>query len=181
MRVLTFLTVAATYCLPEPLHAQLREYDVKAACLFNIAKFCDWPAKAFPSPSAPLIIGVLGDDPFGPVLDRIVKGRIVNGRPIVIRRGSDYSDFAEAHVVFIAASERVRASRICAALENENVLCVGDSDETEPFTAIHFSVVEGKTVFSVKLTRAAHAGVHVSSKLLALAKSVRGEAPPAPR
>lgn len=152
----------------------LREYDVKAACLFNIAKFSDWPAQAFTHPAAPLIIGILGEDPFGSVLDRIVKGRLINERPVVIRRAAHFSELKNAHVVFISAALRGSATQICTALEETHVLCVGDSEETEPVAAINFSVVAGRTVFTVNLSHAHRAGVRISSKLLALAQVVRG-------
>lgn len=170
------LVVAAILSVPGSLCAQLKEYDVKAACLFNFVKFCDWPSEAFADASSPLVIGILGEDPFGQVLDRIVRSRVVNDRPVIIRRGTDFSELKQAHVVFICASERARAARICTALEGANVLCVGDTSETDPYTAINFSVTEGKTVFTVNLARATRAAVRVSSKLLALAKAVRGNA-----
>lgn len=174
---LLLLSVALGTGVPRPLGAAppaLREYDVKAACLFNIAKFSDWPAQAFPQAGAPLIIAVLGADPFGTVLDRIVKGRVVNERPIVIRRASHYSEVRDAHVVFISASARGNAAQICSALESSNVLCVGDTEETERIAAINFSVMDGRTIFTVNLTHAQRAGVRISSKLLALAQLVRG-------
>ena len=50
------------------------EYQVKAVFLFNFAQFVDWPSKAFPEPQTPLVIGVVGEDPFGPYLDETVRG-----------------------------------------------------------------------------------------------------------
>ena len=152
----------------------LREYDVKAACLFNIAKYTDWPATAFARPGDPVIIGVLGDDPFGGVLDRIVKGRVINSRPVLVRRASRAQELADAHIVFIGSSERARAAQICAALETSNAMCIGDLEETAPFAAINFSVAAGRTVFTVNLARASRAGVRLSSKLLHLAAAVTG-------
>lgn len=149
-----------------------REYDVKAACLFNIAKFSDWPERAFPQPGAPLVIGVLGEDPFGTVLDRIVKGRVVNDHPVVIRRASDAAELKDAHVIFVCASERSHAVRICSSLESTHALTVGDCEETATVVAVNFSVADGRTVFAVNLARATRAGVRISSKLLALARSV---------
>ena len=152
----------------------LPEYDVKAACLFNIAKFTDWPASAFAQPGAPIVIGVLGQDPFGSVLDRIVKGRVINNRPVVIRRASRHQELSDAHLVFISNSERARAAQIASTLENSSVLCVGDIEETAAIAAINFSVAGGRTVFTVNLARTSRAGVKISSKLLHLAAAVTG-------
>jgi YfiR/HmsC-like len=159
----------------------LREYDVKAACLFNFAKYSDWPPGRFTSPGAPLVIGVLGEDPFGVVLDRIVKGRVANNRPIVIRRAGRVADLAGAHIVFVSASESTLAAQICGALEGASVLTVGDTPETAAHCIVNFSLSAGKTVFSVNLARANRAGVKISSKLLALAAAVTRAEPNAPR
>ena len=62
------------------------EYQVKAVFLFNFSQFVDWPPASFADGRSPLVIGVLGRDPFGATLDEIVRGETVNGRPLVVRR-----------------------------------------------------------------------------------------------
>jgi hypothetical protein len=148
------------------------EYEVKAAFLFNIAKYVEWPARA--QPGEPIIIGILGDDPFGPAVDRLVQGRRVNDRAIVIRRASRLIDLKDAHIVFVSASERDRVPQICSAAEKWNAVTVGDTPQTEPFTAINFGVERGRIVFTANLDSAGRAGARISSKLLHLAKAVRG-------
>jgi len=93
----------------------LREYNVKAAFLYNLVKYTDWPPRAFTQPDEPIVIGLLGDDPFGDVLDRIVAGRTINGHPIVVRRATGVAELKGAHVVFIGPSEAGRAAKQCAA------------------------------------------------------------------
>src|SRR4051812_7130384 len=83
----------------------LKEYDLKAAFLYNVAKYTDWPASAFVKPNDPIVIGVLGNDPFGETLDRIVRDRIINGHPLRVRRASGVAELKGAHVVFISPSE----------------------------------------------------------------------------
>jgi hypothetical protein len=150
----------------------LEEYSVKAALLFNIAKYTDWPAKAFSQPRDPIIIGVLGDDPFGEVLDRLVKGRTVNGRSIVIRRANGIAPLEGSHVVFVSASQP-EAPQDCAALERARILTVGDTEFSAPYTAVSFEVNDGKVAFSVDLARTEPTGAVLSSKLLKLAKAVK--------
>jgi hypothetical protein len=173
-----FLLVAL-FLLGDPLaavHAQgsaAAEYEVKAAFLFNIAKYVDWPAQAVP-PGTPIVIGIVGDDPFGPEIDRLVEGRRVNDRAIVVRRAVRLTELKKAHIVFISGSERDRAPQICRVAESWNAITVGDTPQTEPFTAINFGVERGRIVFTANLDAARRGGARISSKLLHLAKSVKG-------
>jgi hypothetical protein len=75
--------------------APAREYQVKAVFLFNFAQFVHWPPQAFPEAQAPLVIGVLGDDPFGSSLDDAVRGELVNNHPLVIQRYRRVEDVGE--------------------------------------------------------------------------------------
>ncbi len=154
--------------------APLPEYNVKGAFLLNIAKYAEWPAQSFADASAPVVIGILGDDPFGAALDRIVRGRVINDRKIAVRRSRRIADLRGAHVVFIGASETERAAANCANLAESGALCVGDTDATAPFTAINFSIENGRIVFSVNLAAVKRSNIAISSKLLHLAKSVTG-------
>jgi hypothetical protein len=150
----------------------LQEYSLKAALLFNLAKYTDWPARAFSNPDDPIVIGVLGEDPFGEILDRIVEGRLVNGRPILIQRSSGLAPLQGAHLVFVSASQP-RAPQDCAALERAGILTVGDSSFTAPHTAVHFAIEADRIIFSVDLSRTLGSGATISSKLLKLAKNVK--------
>jgi hypothetical protein len=150
----------------------LPEYDVKAAFLFNVAKYVKWPPQAFPDGSAPLVIGVLGKDPFGPVLDRVVQNRQIERRTVILRRGTSPGDFRGAHLVFIAESERDRAAAVCAALEQMNILTVADSPAIQRWAAVTFRLEAGRLAFVVNLPAADRASVKISSKLLHLASDV---------
>lgn len=150
----------------------LEEYAVKAALVFNIAKYADWPPAAFSKPDDPIVIGVLGDDPFGEVLDRVVRGRMINGHPLLIRRAGGIAELKGAHLVFVSPGE-THAAQDCAVLESFHVLTIGDSGQTALFTAFNFSVEGEKIVFTVDLVRASRAGVNISSRLLNLAKTVK--------
>ena len=155
-------------------NAAVSEYDVKAAFLLNIAKYTDWPSQAFSGPSAPIVIAILGDDPFGAMLDRLVQGRVVNDRTVVVRRSKRVADLRGAHVVFISASEGERAASICASLSDSRALCVGDTAQTGAVAGIHVAIEGGKVAFNVNLPAVRKSGVAISSKLLRLAKSVSG-------
>jgi hypothetical protein len=86
-----------------PSAAAPTEYEVKAAFLYNFARFVEWPAEG--RRSEPFVITVLGQDPFGRVLDDTVAGKAVAGRPIEVRRASRVEEAAGAQIVFVSASE----------------------------------------------------------------------------
>ncbi|MEO7319200.1 MAG: YfiR family protein, partial [Chthoniobacteraceae bacterium] len=172
------VTLAATLLSAPDARAQgaaVPEYSVKAAFLLNIAKYATWPPHSFLDASAPIVIGILGDDPFGVVLDRVVSGRVINDRRVIVRRAKRAAELRGAHVVFVAASESDRAAGICAGLAENGTLCVGDTESTAALTAINFSLENGRIVFSVNLTAARRSNVVISSKLLHLAKTVTGK------
>src|SRR6267378_5783928 len=66
--------------------APVSEYQLKAVFLFNFAQFVEWPPAALPLENAPLVIGVLGKDPFGAHLDDVVRGETVNRHPLAVAR-----------------------------------------------------------------------------------------------
>src|SRR5712664_4158707 len=100
------------------------EYQLKAVFLFNFAQFVEWPPTAFPEAKAPLVIGVLGEDPFGPYLDETVRGEKVNNRPLVVQRFRQVEEIKTCHVLFISRSERERLGQILAGLKGRNILAV---------------------------------------------------------
>lgn len=171
---LWLLLVSALWLSSAPAavaQTRLDEYAVKAALLFNIVKYTDWPAESFHAPDSPIVIGVLGTDPFGPALDRVVSGRLVNGRPIVVRRATGIAPLQGAHLVFVSASQPY-PRQDCAAFESAGVLTVGDSTFLADYAAICFLFEGERIAFTVDLGRAMRTGATFSSHLLKFAKSV---------
>src|SRR5690554_2985298 len=83
------LTVAVAYSLLIPAEVRadaVREVDMKAVFLYHFSAFVEWPPRAFTDPYAPFVIGVLGDDPFGGILDEVIQGEFKNQHPIIVRR-----------------------------------------------------------------------------------------------
>ena len=147
------------------------EYQVKAVFLFNFAQFVDWPAKAFPEPQAPMIIGVLGNDPFGAYLDETVRGEKVNGRPLVVQRYRRVGEIKNCHVLFISQSEADRLEQILTSLKGRNILTVGDTDD---FTArggmIRLFNDKNKIRMGINLETVRAANLTISAKLLRVAE-----------
>jgi YfiR/HmsC-like len=148
------------------------EREVKAVFLFNFAQFVEWPTSAFANPDTPVLIGVLGDDPFGAVLDEAVRGEVVRGRQLMVARFRRVEDVKNCHVLFISPSESASYSRIIAALRGQPTLTVG---ETAGFTTsgmVRF-VTEGNRVrLEVNVSAVKAAGLTVSSNLLRAARIV---------
>lgn len=149
------------------------EYKFKAVFLFHFAQFVDWPPGAFSSPQAPLVIGVLGDNPFGDFLDETVHGENVNGHPLVIERFRNPEDVKNCQMLFISASEQNQIGRVLAGLKGKTILTVSDIDNfPESGGIIGFVTVDDKIHFRINTDAAHDANLTFSSKLLRLAEIV---------
>lgn len=154
------------------------EHQVKAAFLFNFARFVDWPANAFADPGAPYQLCVLGQDPFGPDLEATIGKKTVNGRGFRIVRATDVRDLAgPCHIVFVAESEADRPKETLKRLSAEGVLTVSEIEGfAELGGVINFIVVDDKVRLEINLDAAERARLQVSSQLLKLARVVHGGA-----
>ncbi|HXP78386.1 MAG TPA: YfiR family protein [Verrucomicrobiae bacterium] len=177
--IVTLLSLLVFIDLVNPLqaHAQdaLSEYQVKAAYLFNFLKFVEWPDESFADPLAPLVIGVVGEDPFGNALPQVVIGKTVQGRDLVIRIYHAGEDLRGAHILFISASERKRLPMILSSLRGSSVLTVADTAGfLDAGGMIQFLNENGRVRFAIDVDATSRAKLKMSSKLLSLAKVVGG-------
>jgi YfiR/HmsC-like len=144
-----------------------REYQVKAVFLFNFTQFVEWPAEAFADPTAPLVIGVLGEDPFGAFLDETVRGERANGRPLLVERFRRVQEIGNCQVLFISRSESDRLGEILASLAGKPILTVSDIEGFAPRGGvIRLVTVGGKIRLRINLDSARVAKLTISSKLL---------------
>jgi hypothetical protein len=156
--------------LAAPLRAQAPEYDLKAAFLFNFAKFVDWPPSAFAGERAPLTICVFGEDPFGPTLDEVVQGERVGERSLLVQRPDSVDDLGECHVLFVCRSEKDRLGEVMAEVEGKPVLTVADTDGfLRAGGVINFVLEASKVRFLIDQEAAERSGLRISSKLMRLA------------
>lgn len=147
------------------------DYEVKAAFLYNFAKFVEWPEPA--SPGAPLVVTVLGDDPFGPVLDRTLAGRTAQERTLVARRISRAEDAEPSQILFVGASEEPRLPQILSVLEGRSVLTVSEMDGfAERGGMIGFRTEGSRVRFDINLQQATRARLRISAELLQMARIV---------
>ena len=89
-----------------PTDSASLEYEVKAAYLLNFTRYVDWPSSAFPRQDSPLVICVIGPDPFHAILERTVEGRAADGHPIAVQRAALASDTRGCHMAFLASGSQ---------------------------------------------------------------------------
>lgn len=195
-----FFAVAALMVLTEAAFASedsnqpaIREYPIKAAFIYNFIKFTDWPEKKIADSNEPIILGIIGDDPFGDAFEP-VKDKQVTGRKVLIERFKSFEEaeksdtsnkielqrkieaLRKCHLLFICSSEKDNLAEIIEALRGSSVLTVG---EIPNFLVaggiIKFLVEEDKIRFEINLDASDEAELKISSKLLRLAKRVMKE------
>ncbi|MEO5804296.1 MAG: YfiR family protein [Verrucomicrobiota bacterium] len=157
-------------------HAQTAEYKLKAVYLYNFLQYVDWPPDAFANEQSPLIIGVLGVDPFGKFLEETVMGETVKHRRIEVRRYKSVREIRNVHVLFVSASEEDKLNSILEDLKGRSILSVSDAqDFAGRGGIIRFITENNKIRFKINLDTARAANLSISSKLLQLAEIVSTE------
>lgn len=147
-----------------------REYQIKAAFLYNFTKFVSWPQDRFSGEPNPLEICIIGHDPFGSVIDISTKGKFVKGRPLVVRRIQQIGDVDTCHLLFVSSSERSRFSQIVAYTSELPILTVADGGNFAKRGGIINLVITGNKVrFEINPNAASRAGLQLSAQLLKLA------------
>jgi len=150
------------------------ESAVKATYLYNFSRFVQWPADAAPAKGDSFSICVLGEDPFGPVLDTILSGETVSGKTVVAKRVAKPQDALDCRVLYISASEESRLKDVLAGVDKAGVLTVSDIPQfSQRGGMIQFVLIGNKLRFEVNLTNAQAAGLVLSSDLLKVAVAVR--------
>ncbi len=175
----TLLRVAAVALLSLQVSAAAAppgEYQVKAVFLFNFGQFVEWPAHAYGSASAPFVIGVIGEDPFGKILDEVVRGESLGQHPLVVKRFKSTNDIADCNILFISRNESARLPEIMAAVRGKNILTVTDIAGAERHGAIIVLFNENNRIrMRINLAAARESQLTISSKLLRPAEVVGAE------
>ena len=151
----------------------VREYQIKAAFLFNFTQFVEWPDYSLPEATAPLVIGVLGEDPFGNYLHKIVSTEKVNDHPLIIQHYDNAEEIKACHILFINVSEPGKLKETIAALKGRSILTVSDDREfIEDGGMIRFITKNNKIKIRINDVSAKEAGLTISAKLLSVAEVV---------
>jgi hypothetical protein len=153
------------------------EYLIKAGFIFNFAKFVEWPSNAFAQPDSPIVIGILGTDPFGTIIDKIVQDKKIGARGFVVKRlkwGTDLKELRECKILFIGASERAHMDELVQMLRGLPILTVGETPGfAERGGVIRFVLEDNRVRFEVNVVAARQADLTISSRLLTLARIIQ--------
>jgi hypothetical protein len=151
--------------------AAVRDYQVEAVFLFNFTQFVEWPSAAFAGEQEPIVIGVLGDDPFDGYLDATVRGETVAGRSLVVRRYRRAEEIDACQVLFISRSEADRLDQAFSRAKSRSILTVSDADSfIERGGMVAFVLDNGHVRLRINADAARAAGLTISSKLLRVAE-----------
>jgi hypothetical protein len=159
---------------PEDSSEVSREYAIKAAYLYQFGRYVQWPSGTFPNERAPLVIGVLGVDPFDGILDEIARTKRVEGRPIAIRRFATMAEYKPCQILFVTASVSPEQKALAfEKAQGTTLLLVGEEPGfAERGGKINFFLDENKVRFEINMEIAKQDRLKISSKLLSLAKIV---------
>ena len=164
------LSFSLVFAIGFKCHAQPTEYQIKAAFIYNFARFVDWPTQAFPDAASPMTVGMLGENAFGDSLQGAINGKTIKGHALQFKQLDSLADATNCQVLFISASEKSRLSKILARLQGTSVLTVSETDGfIEGGGMINLKIVDQKVRFEINNDAAKKAGLTISSKLLSLA------------
>jgi hypothetical protein len=168
------LALAVAMVFQVSAQAQADEYHVKAAFLFNFAKFVEWPTETFKSAADPIVICVLGQNPFGNAIEETISGKSVGGRALSVREISGTQHPWSCQILFVNSSALNQFRAVIGRIKGAGVLSVG---EAEGFTAdggvINLRVERGSVRLEINVAAAEYTNIHISAKLLSLAEVVR--------
>jgi hypothetical protein len=151
------------------------EHRVKAAFLYKIAGYVEWPNASFPQPDTPLTIGVVGAEPLAAELSQILAGRTAHDRPVRVRRLKASESLEGVHVLFVGREESAQLNQLASKAQQRSILIVSESERAlAQGSAINFVIDEGRVRFEVSLVSARKSNVKLSSRLLAVAQQVMG-------
>jgi len=153
------------------------EYLIKAGFIFNFAKFVEWPGTVFAQPDSPIVIGILGTDPFGTIIDKTVQDKRIGARGFAVKRlkwGADLKDLKECRILFVGASERAHLDELVQMVKGLPILTVGETPGfAERGGVIRFVLEDNRVRFEVNVDAARQADLTISSRLLTLARIIQ--------
>lgn len=154
------------------------EIQVKAAYLYRMAEYVEWPSSVFPDADTPVRIAVVGAEPLAGVLARMLVGRTANNRPFVVKTAKITDSFAGVHILFVGRQEAGSLKQLLGSLKSQPVLTVSEVPSALPDGSVVNLVQDDNRIsFEISMGVAERNGLKLSSRLLAVAKRVEREVP----
>jgi hypothetical protein len=183
-RILAFSALIVAFVPDRTASAPISsEYQVKTAYLYNFAKFIQWPEGTFTDTTEAIVIGIVGEDPFGNLLDEAISQRRAQGRPLRVERYHNLADIGHCHLLFVSRSEAKQQSELFRALADSNVVTIGESpDFTKEGGQVRFFLSKSQTIkIEINRTAVHRAGIFISSRILKIARIYKPEDQPKAR
>lgn len=161
------------FCIaPSAAAAAPTEYQVKAAYLYNFAKFITWPDAAFKDPKAPFVIGVLGQNSFVDALEPLTQKRLRN-RPIVVKHFNTIGEATHCHILYLSTAQDKDLENQLNSLADHPVVSVGEGKRFASWGGmIQLTPLRGRLRFAINLGLADRVGIKIDAQLLSLAAEV---------
>lgn len=154
-------------------YSRTREFNIKAVFLYNFSQFVEWPESAFETSTSPFVIGIVGDDPFGSVIDETVSGEKVKNHPIIVQRFSTVKEVANCHMIFLSGPQAANYQKNVSEQKIKYMLTVSDvAGFANTGGMIRFMMQDNKIKLQINPGVARSAELSISSKLLRLAEIV---------
>jgi hypothetical protein len=163
------LIVGVIFSFSTPASAQVsKEFQLKAMFLWRLAQFTQWPSDAFESPERPIVICVVGENPFGDALEAAVRGEVTQGRRFVVQYHRVIEQVKICHIVYLAGRASLQAKTLSAALAGRSVLTVKDVDgPASPYnTIVAFVTEQNRIKLRINLKAATAARLILDPRLL---------------
>ena len=170
------LSILLVFCNVFFATAQIatREYQVKAAFLFNFSQFVEWPAQTFANPESRAVIGIFGKDPFGTYLEETIVNETINKHPLVIQHFNTVDEITNCQILFINLNDKNQLRLLIEKLKGKNILTVSDANNFAKMGGmVRFYIKDDKINIQINLDAAKEENLIISSKLLKLAEIVK--------
>lgn len=168
---IALLSLAGSITLTAQTPSQ--EHQIKAIFLFNFTQFVEWPVNSFPNPETPLVIGILGKNPFGSYLKETVSNEKVNSHPLVVQYYASTEEIKNCHVLFVNLDGTGKQEQAIASIKGKSILTVSDGNSfLKQGGIIRFFTKNNKIQLQINPEAAKAADLTISSKLLRLAEIV---------
>ncbi|MDP6445276.1 MAG: YfiR family protein [Pirellulaceae bacterium] len=175
--IATILAAAMLLAFPASSYAQNREYSIKAAYLYNLARYVTWPAGAFQNKTSPVVIGVVGENPFGNKLDKIAAKRKANGRSIIIQQFQRWAPAcADCHILFVSKNDPAMTQAVVRASAGRPILVVGEvPGGAKQGAPVNFQMRPNTSIaIEINIGVVMRRQLQVNAKLLNLADIIKG-------